>query len=201
MQKINKTDKMPVKTAKAFKKYKAESWGEIPEDIKAPLREQLYHEQEGLCCYCCQKLKYEWSHIEHVQSRKHYPNKSFEYNNLLLSCSTPKQCDNAKGNQELPLTPLMNDCEQEIRLNLAGELISTTTRGNESLEVLKLNNRKICNRRKNLVDTIIFVFDTDKYYSPPIAIQDSEILNLILAGYDDIYEKHEIEYIIKKLTT
>lgn len=201
MQKINKTGKMPIETAKGLKKYKAETWGKIPEGIKTPLREQLYQEQDGLCCYCCQKLKFEWSHIEHIQSRKDHPSKCFDYNNLLLSCSTPKQCDNAKGNQELPLTPLMNECENEIQINLAGELISDSLRGKESVEILKLNNRQIRNWRKSLIDMISFVFDPAQLNSPPISIQEPESLKLILDSYSDLSQKRELQYIVKKLTT
>jgi len=192
---------MPVEIEKGFKKYKAKNWGEIPEVIKTPLREQLYQEQNGLCCYCCRKLKFEWSHIEHLQSRKEYPNKCFDYDNLLLSCSIPKQCDNAKGNQELPLNPLMDECENEIKLNLAGELESTSERANKSIDILRLNNRQARNWRKSLVDMINFVFDPTQSNSPPIGIQDPETLKLMLDSYSESSQKHELEYIVKKLTT
>ena len=157
MQKIDKSGKLPEQSEKGFKKHKNSKWSDIPEEVKTPLREELFREQGGLCCYCCQKLKLEWSHIEHVQCRQDYPNKRFDYDNLLLSCSTPKQCDNAKGNQELSLTPLMKECDDEIKLNLAGELVSGSGRADEAIDILKLNNRQIRLWRKNLVDAISFV--------------------------------------------
>lgn len=200
MQKIDKTGKLPEQSEKGFKKHKNSKWSDIPEEVKTPLREELFLEQGGLCCYCCQKLKLEWSHIEHVQCRQDYPKKRFDYDNLLLSCSTPKQCDNAKGNQELSLTPLMKECDNEIKLNLAGELISGSKRADEAIDILKLNNRQIRLWRKNLVDAISFVFDPNQSYGPPIGIQDRKTLDLIMGNYSDLYQKRELEYIIKKLT-
>ena len=41
MQKIDKLGSMPIETVKSFKKYQTKNWGEIPETIKAPLRQQL----------------------------------------------------------------------------------------------------------------------------------------------------------------
>ena len=200
MQKIDKSGKLPEQSEKGFKKHKNSKWSDIPEEVKTPLREELFREQGGLCCYCCQKLKLEWSHIEHVQCRQDYPKKRFDYDNLLLSCSTPKQCDNAKGNQELSLTPLMKECDNEIKLNLAGELVSSSKRADEAIDILKLNNRQISLRRKNLVDAISFVFDPNQSYGPPIGIQDRKTLDLIMDNYSDLYQKRELEYIIKKLT-
>ena len=200
MQKIDKSGKLPEQSEKGFKKHKNSKWSDIPEEVKTPLREELFREQGGLCCYCCQKLKLEWSHIEHVQCRQDYPKKRFDYDNLLLSCSTPKQCDNAKGNQELSLTPLMKECDNEIKLNLAGELVSGSKRADEAIDILKLNNRQIRLWRKNLVDAISFVFDPNQSYGPPIGIQDRKTLDLIMDNYSDLYQKRELEYIIKKLT-
>jgi len=200
MQKIDKLGSIPPETVNGFKKYKTKNWGNIPESIKAPLRQQLYDEQHGVCCYCCKSLDKENTTIEHLQSRNDYPHKCFDYDNLLLSCRTPKQCDNAKGSQELPLTPLMNECESEINLNLAGELDSDSKRGVESIEILNLNNRQICSWRKSLIDTISFVFDPTQSSIPPIGIQDLETLELILNSYPDLNQKHELEYIVKKLT-
>lgn len=59
---------------------------------KLKLREILYEEQLGLCCYCCRKLNYHThsddSHIEHFSQRKFGNIVPFlEYTNLHLSCS------------------------------------------------------------------------------------------------------------------
>lgn len=199
MQKIDKLGKMPEESVKGFKSYKSEQWGQIPEELKTKLREQLSQEQNGLCCYCCQIIDDKTTHIEHLQCRQDYPKKCFDYENLLLSCSTRKQCDNAKGSQALLLTPLMTECDSEIKLNLAGELVSDTERGKQAIEILNLNNRESERRRKGLIDNIKFTFDPNQSHSPPINIQDFETLKLIMDSMPNLYQRHELEYIIKKL--
>ena len=200
MQKIDKLGSMPVDTKKGFEKYKTKSWGEIPEAIKAPLRQQLYDEQHGVCCYCCKSLGNEKTTIEHLKSRNDYPHKCFDYDNLLLSCRTAKQCDNAKGSQELPLTPLMNECESEIILNLAGELESDSERGNEAIKILNLNSRQACQHRKNLFTMMSDVFGYDLPYRPPIKIANENALEMLLKFLPDVGQRSELEYIVKKLT-
>ncbi len=200
MQKINKLGSMPINTEKGFKSYKTKIWGDIPEDIKAPLRQQLYDEQLGICCYCCKSLGNDKTIIEHLKSRKNYPSKRFDYDNLLLSCSTSKQCDNSKGSQELLLTPLMDECEEEIKLNLAGELESDSKRGKAAIEMLNLNSRRACQHRKGLFTMMSEVFGYDLPYKPPIKIKNEDVLESLLTFLPDIGQKSELRYIVKKLT-
>ncbi|WP_201498583.1 retron system putative HNH endonuclease [Psychrobacter arenosus] len=200
MQRIDKSGKMPEQTRKAFLKYKSKKWGDIPYETTVPLREQLLAEQHELCCYCCQSIKDKTTHLEHLYSRKDYPNRRFDYENLLLSCDTPKQCDNAKGNQELPLHPLMNECDEEIKLNLAGELVSYTERAAQAIEILNLNNRKINYQRKGLIDAVSFTFDPTQAYGSPIGIQDLQTLTLIIEYMKEDPRYQELKYILNKLT-
>lgn len=198
MQTIKKTGSMPRETAKGFKTHQNKPWGEIPEEIKASLRKQLEEEQKGLCCYCCKSIVGQFTHIEHLVSRKHNPSKYADYNNLLLSCNTSRQCDNAKGDQVLPLTPLMDECDEEIKINLAGELEANTNRGQQSLDILNLNNRQICANRKRLLDMMIFCFNSSNPYDRPYEIRDKQTLMLILDSLPNS-QRNELQYIIDKL--
>ena len=200
MQKIDKLGKMPEESVKGFKSYKSEQWGQIPEELKTVLREQLSQEQNGLCCYCCQIIDDKTTHIEHLQCRQDYPQKCFDYENLLLSCSTRKQCDNAKGSQALPLTPLMSECDSEIKLNLVGELESESERGKQAIAILNLNSRKACQHRKDLFTMMSEVFGYDLPYKPPIEIKNEDALEILLTFLPDIGQKSELRYIVKKLT-
>ena len=200
MQRINKSGEMPKVTEKVFTKSKGKKWGDIPYEVTRPLREQLFTEQHGLCCYCCQNLTGKKTHIEHLYSRQNHPKRTFDYENLLLSCDTPKQCDNAKGNHELPLHPLMDECDNEIKLNIAGELISITDRATQAIEILNLNRRQVNYWRKGLIDMVSFTFDPMQSYSPPIGIQDPDNLTLIIESMRDTPQYHELKYILNKLS-
>ena len=87
---------------------------------KQRLREKLYEEQYGLCCYCCRFLKHPYQnsvevHIEHFKPKGDplYAPLSLEYNNLHLSCSGHKSdhetCGHKKDNwfdENLLISPL-----------------------------------------------------------------------------------------------
>lgn len=191
---------MPKETAKGFEKYKNKPWGDIPEAVKTPLRAELEKEQKGVCCYCCKSISGSHTTIEHLKSRNNYPSECFNYDNLLLSCTTKKQCDKAKKDADLELTPLMVECDTEIKLNLAGELESDIKRGKEAIKLLNLNNRQAVQYRKNLFNMLGEVFGYDLPHSPPLTIKNKENLDSLLSFIPDMGQQSEIKYIINKLT-
>lgn len=200
MQKINKNNQMPTNSAKWISKNKKADWKDLPNEYRQEINQQLNEEQHGLCCYCCQSLENKSTSIEHLYCRDRYPKKCFNYDNLLLSCQTSKQCNHAKANKELSLHPLMKECDIEIKINLAGELIAYSTRAEEAIQLLNLNNKKLCYFRKSLLDMISFTFDPSQTHSPPISILDKNTLQLILNGLGNTSQYHELKYIINKLT-
>ena len=77
------------------------------EDIKSKpekqqLKEALLHEQKYLCCYCCNRISDDSSHIEHFVPQSKDSGLSLEYSNLHASCQGEngdmKHCGHAKGN-------------------------------------------------------------------------------------------------------
>lgn len=199
MQFISKKLSMPVQVEDWVKNEKPNGWT-LGKDYKNGydiLREQLRPEQKNLCCYCCQALETQVT-IEHVKSRNLYPALTYDYNNLLLSCKTPKQCDNAKGNQELDLNPLMIECDIEIKINLAGELLANTDRAKEAITILNLNNETLCGKRRRMIDTIKFTFDPTKLV-PPVAILDKATLTIMLDSLGNTPQYHALLYVLNKL--
>lgn len=162
MQYIDKKLTMPNTVQAWIDTVNPQAWNELSYHNKVhyeTLRDQLRQEQKGLCCYCCQILAKQVT-IEHVKARKNFPNLTFDYGNLLLSCKPnpkigePIQCDKAKENHELDLTPLMKECDIEIKLNLNGELEWTTDRAKHAITLLNLNNKNLCKRRQDLIDNL-----------------------------------------------
>lgn len=199
MQYIDKKLAIPIEVESWIAKTKPKQWNlsqEYNEGYKI-LREQLRQEQYGLCCYCCQALV-EKATIEHLKNRDKHPKLTYEYDNLLLSCQTSNQCDNAKGNQNLDLTPLMIECDTEIKINLAGELETKSERAGQAIRVLNLNNSTLCEKRKRKIDMISFTFDPNSTQTP-IDIMDKDTLSLILQSLDTPVEYQEFQYILKKL--
>lgn len=204
MQYIDKKLTMPDTVQAWIDTENPQEWRELSyynkETHYKTLREQLRQEQKGLCCYCCQILA-EKVTIEHLKPRNPYKDLTFKYENLLLSCKPnpkigePKQCDKAKDNDELDLTPLMKECDIEIRLNLNGELEWTTDRAEHAITLLNLNNQDLRKRRQDLIDNLhkwVLEFDLEL---------DKESLMLLMDSINNIspQAKELYFYILNKL--
>lgn len=63
-----------------------QAWEKFPH--KEEVRNYLRPEQYDLCAYCEIRLTKEelGEHIEHIMPKSIYPDKTFEYSNLVLSC-------------------------------------------------------------------------------------------------------------------
>ncbi|MFB2538694.1 MULTISPECIES: retron system putative HNH endonuclease [unclassified Acinetobacter] len=198
MQFIDKKLSMPSDVAQWVKKNKPTEWN-LSQDYREGyeiLREQLREEQYGLCCYCGQILE-EVATIEHLHSRNKHSKLTFDYQNLLLSCQVSKQCDNAKGNQVLDLTPLMPECDDEIRLNWAGELIAKTDRAKQAITLLNLNGRKLCGQRQTFLLEMMATLDLAE--EDMLAFIKDEKNSSILFEFFEKAEYHRMQYHLKKL--
>lgn len=161
MQYIDKKLTMPIDVENWIKKNKPKTW-DLSQDYYdgyVLLREQLRQEQKGLC-YCCQILEKQAT-VEHLKSRSKFPQLTFDYQNLLLSCKESNQCDNAKGSDELDLTPLMVECDTEIALKTNGELKpdDDSERAKQAINLLNLNNLDLRQRREQAIKDL---FNIDK---------------------------------------
>jgi uncharacterized protein (TIGR02646 family) len=82
-------------------------------DCKQTLREQLWREQRGLCCYCCNGIipSENGMRIEHWKPLRRFPENQLEYWNLMAACPGNKghpgleHCDVCKGNEDLSKNP------------------------------------------------------------------------------------------------
>lgn len=200
MQYIDKKLAMPEEVQKWVKKHNPKEWlGKDPTEkaLYDILTKQLRQEQNGLCCYCGQGLE-EYVTIEHLKCRDKHKHLTYVYDNLLLSCTTPKQCDNAKSNKDLALTPLMLECDIELKINIAGRLEGSTPRAIEAIEILNLNEYTLCEKRKALIDMIQFTFDPTSKLTQPLKIRDNHTLNIIINSLTGV-DYYVMQYILKKL--
>ena len=167
-------------------------------DLSDTVRQEIRHtcaaEQFYLCAYCCQRISgaNEDTMNEHVEAQDKAPNRTLDFNNLVASCLTPKQCDAAHGAQSLPLTPLMPECETELRFKLSGRVDGLTERARETIRVLNLgdteqNNKSLIERRKQLVNTLIWATYGDNPMQ--LALEDDPVLLQMLI--DDLNQPRQ----------
>ncbi|MCB4778931.1 MAG: hypothetical protein LGB53_04780 [Sulfurovum sp.] len=64
-------------------------------------------------------------------------------------------CGNSKGNKNLPITPLDNDCETKFKYTADGYILGTDKDSEDTIEILQLNNLR-ARAIEPIVDPIIF---------------------------------------------
>jgi uncharacterized protein (TIGR02646 family) len=141
--------------------WKKANQGKRYQDLQAPIRQAIRRaaikEQFGLCGYCCQRIDESNSNNEHVISQQSDKNQTLNFANIIASCNKKGRCNEARKSKEIPLTPLMPECEFELKFYLSGKLEGGTIRATEAINSLGLDNRAIREERKNLVDQLIFI--------------------------------------------
>lgn len=161
--------------------YSEERWDILQDVVEACSKEQFY-----ICAYCCNKITGNTleTRVEHVEARDIAPNRSLDFLNMVASCKDLNQCDNAHANQELPLTPLMAECETELRFMLSGRVEGLTERAKTAISVLNLgdterNNKALINKRQNMVDALIWT----NYENDPNSLEfeeDKELIEILI---------------------
>ncbi|MGP0012869.1 retron system putative HNH endonuclease [Pseudomonas sp.] len=152
-----------------------------PEERRA-IRSACLAEQYGLCAYCCQSITLDDSHNEHVEAQDRAPNRTLDFSNIVASCQQPDQCGRGRGPRPLALTPLMEECETELKFYLSGLVEGRTERAKACVETLNLghtdeSNRGLVGARKTLVDALIYAQGSQP---GELLYEDEEILGMIL---------------------
>lgn len=171
----------------AFKRrFPSARYPDLTDVERQEIRQACAAEQFYLCAYCCQRISgtNEDTMNEHVEAQDQAPNRTLDFNNIVSSCTTPRQCDTAHGAQSLPLTPLMPECETELRFKLSGRVEGLTARACEAIRVLNLgdteqNNKAMVAKRKQLVDSLIWTHYGQA--SQQLALEDGrELLQMLI---------------------
>ena len=122
MQVINKNLSNEPDSFKAWKvKHpNATTWKSFTKNVKEKkeLQDALLKEQGYLCCYCCRSItnatKKEEPTVEHFELKALYPDKTFDYANLLVSCNAAKTCNKGRGEKILTLNPCKTEDISQI---------------------------------------------------------------------------------------
>lgn len=144
------------------------------ETIQA-IKEQMYKEQGGVCCYCGMKLEYPFNpqyRVEHVLPKESHRELVGEYKNLLLSCRANQEekrlrddarkmerkkyihCDEAKGSKEITYSPLNKLCETAFSYLLDGSVSYVDDKAKNDIKKLGLDSPYLVTRRKMAIDSL-----------------------------------------------
>jgi uncharacterized protein (TIGR02646 family) len=158
------------------------SYAQLSPEVRQSIRQQSIEEQFYLCAYCCQEIKsIDDCHNEHLEAQDRNPKRSLDFTNLVASCNSRNQCGKAHGSKDLPLTPLMEACETELKFKISGRVEGLTDRAITTIHALNLgdhekSNRSLIEKRKQLADALLWKHGVD----PTIDLEDEELLKLLI---------------------
>ena len=156
--------------------------------IKPELKSYMLKNEQKIgdksyCPYCEMILSFEDSdlkedkkcHIEHIKPKSKFGNLTFDYRNFLTSCSDKNTCGQSKGNKwdNLFINPVEENPEEYFSYNMrTGKIIPKKENGLDyekavkTIEILNLNENKLCEYRKiyilQIIDTIGNLNDNNK---------------------------------------
>lgn len=158
------------------------SWNEFDTGAKLALHQHLWQEQKGLCVYCQQQIPFKkskqssqqiCSHIEHIRPRTTYPELTFVYCNLSISCEGfncktidkhPKKefCEHRKGHEydeDRFLNPIeLREIEDYFEYDIEGKIHPTTLfpeKAEYMIKILDLNHPDLIDMRKSIYEDVI----------------------------------------------
>lgn len=152
-------------------------------EVYDKLRLSLLEEQGYICCYCGCRITLDNVTVEHLKPRDKYKKQELDYSNLLASCDGgqnkrrknkratlnkneidrqyPLYCNCKKGNSEIPVTPLIDNCEERFKYDEKGNIFCEEgdNAAENTMNILNLNNSTLKNQRKAAIESIILYED------------------------------------------
>ena len=158
--------------------------------VRIDIRNTCITEQYHLCAYCCNRISIDTSHNEHIQYQDLYPQLSLIHNNIVASCNNKNHCGHYKKNNSLILTPLISECETEIKYYLNGKVEHFSDRAEQTISVLGLDNKALIKKRKELLDTLIYSQSEDP---AEIELLDIDLLSLLIEDLKTPDKNYKLE--------
>lgn len=157
MKKINKTE--PKFFTNFIHKKKPVNWNGINE-IRADLRIYILEaEQNFQCAYCESAISSDSSnsHIDHFKRKHFYPELTFDYNNLLVSCNNSDHCASSKDSKvksgdiyDNIINPVLEEPAMFFEYYANGKLHSMNEKAKFTEEIFNLNHPALKQQRNNI---------------------------------------------------
>jgi uncharacterized protein (TIGR02646 family) len=157
-------------------------YADLDADTRRNIRDRILKEQFYICAYCCQQIQdINACHNEHVEAQNLNLLRTLDFTNIVASCNTSNQCGDAHQSQHLPLTPLMAECETELRFKISGRVEGVSERAITTVHVLNLgshekNNRALIEKRKQLSNALLWT----NSINPDEGLEDEELLEMLI---------------------
>ena len=179
MQKISKGNEPPELTTWKRHNRKGNYKQLTPTEVRA-IRQSCINEQQYLCAYCCGIIELDKSHNEHVKPKSKYLHLSLNYDNIVASCESQVHCGHKKDDEDIPLTPLMPACETELKFTYSGKVWGSTSRAEETINILNLNHPlAIRKRQQSIMILMITHYGIQGRHKRSLNNEDPTILEIL----------------------
>ena len=141
------------------------------------LREHFIHSQYYLCAYCCRRITFEDSLIEHIKPQSGFSNLTMDYDNMIANCRSEGEestCSNKKGSkydEQMFISPLDENCNSHFSFSPNGEIFGETAKGSYMIDLLGLQSYKLKRARAAKIKECFDYHDkkmVQKFYLTPI---------------------------------
>ena len=128
-------------------------------DDRQRLKQSFLDEQYYICGYCCGKATIATTHNEHIVPQSFSKiHDSLNYNNMIASCNgfSPDRdtCGHKKDryyDRGAFVSPLDQDCEQNFKYYINGEIVGKNEKAKYTIDLLNLNSGALKNARKGVL--------------------------------------------------
>lgn len=162
-------EKVPDFFYKFVEHKKPQTWDETS-PIRQELRTHILTEQGNCCAYTEVRLNGETNcHIDHYQTRNLFPEKTFDYYNMLVSCNAEnygakfkdKQITSKSDYDDL-INPVEDTPSDYIEFTFTGDIlpVNDSSKGEKTITVFNLNEKSLLERRKTIA---LFVVQMKRY--------------------------------------
>ena len=166
MRKLDRTIAPPPACLAAYR-HPANTWKNVEYGDRRQIRAALERMQGKRCAYCEGLVDADNGHVEHFRRKGpgHYPELTFDWPNLFLSCNSTDHCGHYKDRPGAPaynpdeiVKPDIEDPDVELYFHSTGDVrprsggdAPHSRRAEETIRVLNLNCGRLRARRRRAV--------------------------------------------------
>jgi uncharacterized protein (TIGR02646 family) len=181
MRKITKTGP-PSELTQWQRRNRGRHYTDIPQKERRAIRQACLDEQKGLCAFCCRSATVDEGHNAHIRSQSRYPQQSLDWSNIVASCTAVEHCGIFQGQNDIPLTPLMPECETELLFYASGRIKACTDRAQKTIDILNLDSLLLRHKRKKALESL--VYSLEFHPVDDIPTWDAELIQIFIAACD-----------------
>ncbi len=147
-----------------FKKNKITKWKDFSIKFNTEFKKYILEkEQNCQCAYTERYISFDNtnSHIDHFRKQEHFPNLTFDWNNLFVATNNEyygakyKDKKIKKEEYSLIINPTLDNPNKHLEYSMNGNINGKDAKGIKTIEIFNLNHRSLVEERKETIKIIL----------------------------------------------